>query len=200
LTTGRGGGGAGGPTGATGERALSWDAIRNGRVPLASESTFRGTTGSRRTRGLKAQTGNERELLSFRLAHEEYALDILRIREIIKVGPLTEVPRAPGFIPGILSVRGTIVPVLDLRLRLRLPAVTPGKQARILIVSRDADPHGLLVDEVRQVERLAPDDIEPPPAFIGGIDAEFLSGIGRTAGRLLILLNLDAVLAFEVEL
>jgi purine-binding chemotaxis protein CheW len=136
--------------------------------------------------------------LSFRLANEIYALDLLRIREIIRPQALTEVPRAPGFVPGIISVRGTVVPVVDLRLRLRLPAAPPSKPSRILIVSKAGELYGLVVDEVRQVERLAPDEIEPPPAVIGGLEAEFLAGIGRTQGRMLILLNFDAVLAFRV--
>ena len=175
---------------------LTWDAIRNGRVKVATESTFRAAPGARRARSMAVP--GQRELLSFRLAGEEYALDILRVREIIKVGAFTEVPRAPAFVPGILSVRGTIVPVIDLRMRLRLPVEPPGKLARILITTKDGDPYGLLVDEVRHVERLLPEDIEPPPPFIGGALAEFLSGIGRTEGKLLILLNLDAVLSFEV--
>jgi purine-binding chemotaxis protein CheW len=175
---------------------LTWDAIRDGRVKVATEAMFGSTLGPRRVRTMTMP--GQRELLSFRLAGEDYAVGILRMREIIKVAPFTEVPRAPAFVPGILSVRGTIVPVIDLRMRLRLPVIVPGKLARILIATKDGDPYGLLVDEVRQVERLAPDDIEPPPAFIGGPVAEFLSGIGRTKGKLLILLNLDAVLTFEV--
>src|SRR5262249_41252117 len=129
-----------------------------------------------------------------------YALDILRIREIIRVGPLTEVPRAPSFVPGILSVRGTVIPVVDLRLRLRLAAAPLSKVARILIVTKEEDPYGLLVDEVRHVERLQPEDLEPPPSFIGGSLAEFLAGIGRPEGKMLILLNLDAVLSFQVTI
>jgi purine-binding chemotaxis protein CheW len=129
-----------------------------------------------------------------------YALDLLRIREIIRVGPLTEVPRAPTFVPGILSVRGTVIPVVDLRLRLRLVAAPLTKVSRILIVTKDEDPYGLLVDEVRQVERMHADDLEPPPAFLSGPLADFLAGIGRPEGKMLILLNLDAVLTFAVTL
>ena len=178
-------------------QALTWDAIRNGRVPVATDATYQGVGGPRRGRGAAKASAGGRELLSFRLAGEEYALDILRMREIIKLAPFTEVPRAPGFVPGIISVRGTIVPVIDLRLRLRLAASPPSKLSRIMIVRKQDELYGLLVDEVRQPERLRQADVEPTPAVIGGIEAEFIAGIGRTENRLLILLNLDSVLTFE---
>jgi purine-binding chemotaxis protein CheW len=92
-----------------------------------------------------------------------------------------------------------IVPLLDLRLRLGLPARPSGRSARILIVSREDEPYGLLVDEVYQVERIAPEAVEPPPAMIGGAEGEFIAGIGRPEGRLVILLDLEAVLSFEVS-
>jgi purine-binding chemotaxis protein CheW len=185
------------------ERAPTWDALLGGAagVPVATEDVYRRGLDERRE-----QSGGRR-FLTFLLGREEYALDILRISEIIKVRPITEVPRAPGFIPGIISVRGTIVPVIDLRKRLRHPAPEPGPGARILIVRRDGEPYGLLVDEVVHVVRLHADDIEPPPPVAGAGEAECVAGIGRppsimmpgTAGsRMLIILNLDSVLTFEV--
>src|SRR5262245_97439 len=176
---------------------LTWDAIRTGRARVATEASYTGLAAARRARSAAKAIGAGRELLSFRLAGEDYALDILRMREIIKLAPFTEVPRAPAFVPGIISVRGTIVPVIDLRLRLRLAASPPTKLSRIMIVRRDDDLYGLLVDQVRQPERLREIDIEPTPAVIGGIEAEFIAGLGRTEDRLLILLNLDSVLTFE---
>jgi purine-binding chemotaxis protein CheW len=182
--------------------APSWEALVGGAadLPLATEDTYR--------RGLdeRLQETPARRFLTFMLAGEEYALDILRISEIIKVRPVTEVPRAPAFVPGIISVRGTIVPVVDLRLRLHLPAPEPGPAARILIVTRQDEPTGLVVDEVVHVVRLHAEDIEPPPAAVGGSSSEFIAGIGRPpsilmpglGGRMLIVLNVDAVLAFEV--
>lgn len=142
----------------------------------------------------------QREVLAVRLATEEYAVDILRIREILKLRPITEVPRAPAFIPGIIAVRGQVIPVMDLRLRIHLPAGPLGKDARILIVrGKEGDVHGLIVDAVRQVVRMRDEDVEPPPAMIGGAGAEFIGGIGRPRpDRMLILLDLDAVLHYQV--
>ncbi len=182
--------------------ASSWDALVGGSadLPLATEDTYR--------RGLdeRLQETPARRFLTFLLGGEEYALDILRISEIIKVRPVTEVPRAPGFVLGIISVRGTIVPVVDLRRRLNLPAPEPGPAARILIVTQNGEPYGLVVDEVVHVVRLHAEDIEPAPATVGGQSSEFVGGIGRPpsimmpglAGRMLIILNVDAVLGFEV--
>jgi purine-binding chemotaxis protein CheW len=183
--------------------ASSWDALVGGAadLPLATEDTYR--------RGLDERTQETpaRRFLTFMLGGEEYALDILRISEIIKVRPVTEVPRAPAFVTGIISVRGTIVPVVDLRLRLHLPAPAPGPAARILIVTLKDEPYGLVVDEVVHVVRLHAEDIEAAPAAVGGASSEFIAGIGRppsimmpgaSGGRMLIILNVDAVLAFEV--
>jgi purine-binding chemotaxis protein CheW len=181
----------------------SWDALLGGAagLPVATEEAYQRGFDERR------EQGGGRRFLTFLLAREEFALDILRIREIIKVRPITEVPRAPTFVPGIISVRGTIVPVVDLRKRLRHPAPEPGPAARILIVRRDDEPYGVMVDEVVHVVRLHPEDIEPPPPVLGGGDAEFVAGIGRppsimmpgqAGAPMLIILNLDAVLTFDV--
>jgi purine-binding chemotaxis protein CheW len=181
----------------------SWEALLGGAagLPVATEEVYQRDFDERR------EQGGGRRFLTFMLAREEFALGLLRIREIIKVRPITEVPRAPAFVVGIISVRGTIVPVLDLRRRLGHPAPEPGPAARILIVTREDEPYGLVVDEVVHVVRLHAEDIEPPPPVVGPGEAEFVSGIGRppsimmpgAAGeRLLIILALDAVLTFEV--
>ena len=139
------------------------------------------------------------ELLAFRLGAEEYALDILRIREIMKPREVTEVPRAPAFVLGVVAVRGLVLPVIDLRLRLRLPAAAVTRDARILIVTKGEERYGMIVDGVHQVVRLREEDVEPPPRTLGAHEAEFLAGIGRPRpDRMLILLNLDAVLTFRV--
>ena len=140
------------------------------------------------------------QLATFIVGGEEYAVDIRRIREIIKPREATEVPRAPDFVTGIISVRGTIIPVIDLRRRLRLdpPRWPLGRDARILIVTRADESFGLFVDEVRQVVRMRDADVEPPSAMISGATTEFIAGIGRPyRDRLLILLELDAVLTFS---
>lgn len=157
------------------------------------------------------------EFLSFMLGKEEYGIPLQRISEIIKPRQITEVPRVPQFVLGILTLRGVVIPVFDLAMKLALGKITPGKFSRIMIVYRNEDKIGLLVDRVRDVVRVLPKDIEPPPPVIAGVDMQFLDGVGRAeesefkrvaaqAGqgnemdkadkkrrRLLILLNLERV-------
>jgi purine-binding chemotaxis protein CheW len=148
----------------------------------------------------KAQlaTSVVREYLNVHVGEEEYGIDIRRIREIIKVRAPTEVPRAPGFVLGVISVRGVVLPVIDLRMRLKLDGRTAwSAQARFLIVAREEELFGLLVDEVRHVVRLSDDAIEPPP-MLAGMELDFIDGIGRTEQKMVILLNMDAILRFDV--
>jgi purine-binding chemotaxis protein CheW len=140
----------------------------------------------------------DREILAFTLAHTDYGVDIQRVRELLKHRPVTEVPRAPAFVPGIVAVRGVVLPVVDLRLRLRLPAHETTRASRIMVVTRGAELFGLAVDAVRGVARLREEDVEPPPRAITQ-DSEFLAGIARPrGGKMLVLLNLDSVLAWKV--
>ena len=139
-----------------------------------------------------------REFLGFVLAGEEYAVELDRIREIVKVPPITEVPRSPPEICGIMSLRGEVMPVFDLGKRLGLPAREggPNRRARVVVVDVGQGPAGVLVDAVEQVVHLPPSAIEPPPPGLGvGVESEFLSGIGRQRDRMYVLLNLSAVLA-----
>jgi purine-binding chemotaxis protein CheW len=134
------------------------------------------------------------ELLCFRVATEDYAISIMDIKEIIKPREVTEVPRVPSFVRGILSLRGIIIPVFDMRLRLGLPAGERSERERIVVVKRQGGFCGVLVDQVVQVVRIAETKLEAPPVVLEGIDREFILGIGRVAGKMLILLDMEKVL------
>jgi purine-binding chemotaxis protein CheW len=134
------------------------------------------------------------ELLCFRVAHEEYALSIMDIKEIIKPREVTEVPRVPSFVRGILSLRGIIIPIFDMRVRLGLTGSPKSERERIVVVKRQNGFCGILVDEVVQVVRIPQDGVEPPPVVLEGIDRDFVQGIGRVGGRMLILLDMEKVL------
>ncbi len=140
-----------------------------------------------------------RELLAFRLADEEYALDVAAIEEIIKPRPVTEVPLTPPFVTGLISLRGRIVPILDLRRRLGLAAEPLGRASRIVVAADRGRVVGLQVDAVTGVVRLSAADIGPTPAVVGGVDGEFLEGLGRVGGRLVILLNFPRILEFSLD-
>ncbi len=134
------------------------------------------------------------ELLAFWVADEEYALPIVEIQEIIKLPPITEVPRTPRSVVGIISLRGTIVPVLDLRQVLRLDQSAATRQSRILVLRANGDPVGLLVDRVTSVVRLESESIEATPRAMQGQEAQLLRGVGRLGSRLIIVLDVAAVL------
>ncbi len=143
------------------------------------------------------QTQTRRQYLAFHLSDEEYALDITQINEIIKVREFTDIPRAPDFVLGIISLRGVVVPVFDLRLRLNLgePELMPS--SRIIVCSLHDTTVGLLVDSINQVINLVDEDIEPPPGVLSGLEREMVTGIGRYQKRMIILLNLTRVLDLQ---
>lgn len=142
-----------------------------------------------------AEVETRREYLTFLLGGEEYAVEIARVREVLKVPAITEVPRAPGHVLGVVMVRGEVVAVFDPRRRLGLAAAgVPGHAGRVLVCDAGDGVVGLLVDAVSQVVRLRPSEIEPRPQGIGGAAAEYIAGIGRDRGRMVILLDLGAVL------
>lgn len=164
-------------------------------VVLATEESY--------LRTLRAQADEKNadvyEWLSFSLGNEEYALDIDGVNEIIKPREITDIPRVPEFILGIVSLRGIIVPVFDLRTRLKLGAGELTPASRIVVCQRGDRIAGLLVDSITQVVRIPASAVEPPPAVFSGFDRELLAGVGRIQGRMLILLNLANVLNAEIN-
>jgi purine-binding chemotaxis protein CheW len=144
---------------------------------------------------LSPATGEEfQEFLCFRVSSEIYAINIMEIKEIIKPREVTEIPRAPGFVSGVLSLRGIIIPIFNMRLRLGLAEGEKSGRERIIVVRRGEEFIGIFVDEVTQVVRIASATIEKPPAVLDGIDRDFVSGIGRFNSQMLILLNQEKIL------
>ena len=140
------------------------------------------------------------EYLCFRVAHEAYAISIMAIKEIVKPREVTPVPRMPAFIMGVISLRGVIIPVMDMRLRLSLPVSSAsGGRERIIVLRMDSGFCGILVDEVIQVARIIKSCIEDPPAVLDGIDRDFVTGLGHFDNSMLIILNLSAILDVGVH-
>lgn len=136
------------------------------------------------------------ELLSFYCGDEELALDILEIQEIIKVPHITPVPRVPDAVLGIISLRGTIVPIIDLRRFMGLPPQETGRDSRVLVLRAHGEPVGLLVDRVVSVQRMERESIEPVPRTMKRDASEMLDGVGRIGERLLIVLELGPLLDY----
>ncbi len=133
------------------------------------------------------------EFLCFNLANEEYGVNIMEIKEIIKLRELTDVPRTPSFIEGVISLRGVIVPVFNMRKRFGISSGFDKVQERIIIVRYADGLHGLRVDRVTDVVKLPMDLREGVPAILEGVAREFVSGIGRTGKRMIILLDISRV-------
>lgn len=156
----------------------------------ASEITYGEAQTDMAARGARGTV----ELLAFWVADEEYAVEITEIEEIIKIPLITEVPRCHPSVLGIISLRGTIVPVLDLRLILGLDRQDTTKASRILVLRGDGDPVGVLVDRVTSVVRLGRDTLEQTPKGMASAAQDLIRGVGRLGGRLLIILEVNAVL------
>lgn len=140
------------------------------------------------------ELGKRTEYLSFKLGADSYGVRIELITEILRPPPITEVPRAPLHVRGIVSVRGRLVTVVDLRARLRLHEEPFDGRARMLLADHYGEAIGLLVDEVQQVYRLADSEVEPA-AVLGGEQPAYILGIGRPAGGdVLVLLDMRQVI------
>jgi purine-binding chemotaxis protein CheW len=138
--------------------------------------------------------GRRTEYLAFALGSDVYAVEIAHIAEILKPLPITEVPRAPRDVVGVMSVRGKLVTVIDLRRRFRLAEEPMNRKTRILLVEHGGEEQiGLLVDEVVQVYRLSEAEIEPANV-LGGDQPAHIAGIGRPEGALLVLVDLKPIL------
>lgn len=139
----------------------------------------------------------QQQWLTFGLGKEHYALDINFVREIIKPREITDIPRVPAFILGVISLRGVVVPIFDLCRRLNLGKVEIDSRSRIVVCEHGERMAGLLVDQISQVVKFPVQDIEPPPAILSGLDRELVEGVGRIQGKMIILLDLPSVLDVE---
>ncbi|MBS4050146.1 MAG: chemotaxis protein CheW [Methylomonas sp.] len=152
----------------------------------------------------KQHTAAAGQYLTFVLGGEMYALGILNIKEIIDYGNLTEVPMMPAFVRGVINLRGSVVPVVDLAARFGKGCTKIAKRTGIVIVETIADSEegnqqdiGIIVDAVNEVVDISQQEIEPPPSFGTGIRPDFINGMAKRDGRFVILLNVGRVLSVE---
>jgi len=138
------------------------------------------------------------QYLTFVVGEEEYGVRILRAKEIIEYGVVTTIPNAPPFIRGVINLRGSVVPVVDLAVKFGGAASAPTKRSCVVVVEVERDGQqtvmGIVADRVTQVAELPEDAIEPAPAFGTGVRTDWLLGLGRTDRRFILLLNTDRVL------
>jgi purine-binding chemotaxis protein CheW len=137
------------------------------------------------------------EVLVFQLGNENYGLDILQIAEIIRFVEPTEIPNTAAYLDGIISLRGRMVPVINGRKRLGHELRMPDRKSRIIVLQDDTELQGILVDSASQVVKLPKANIEPPPAVVVGVDAEFIEGVCEFRNQLIILLRLHNFLQIQ---
>jgi purine-binding chemotaxis protein CheW len=149
-----------------------------------------------------AAVAEDYQYLTFLLSSEMFAIPILNIKEIIEYGSLTEVPMMPGFIRGVINLRGSVVPVVDLSVRFGRSKTEVSRRTCIVIieVAGEEDSRqdiGVMVDSVSEVLEIPRSEIEPAPAFGAKIRVDFIQGMGKVAGKFVIILNADKVLSVE---
>ncbi|MCF6283009.1 MAG: chemotaxis protein CheW [Candidatus Polarisedimenticolaceae bacterium] len=149
----------------------------------------------------ESSSDNTKQFLTFQLANERYGVDILHIKEIIEYGSLTPVPMMPDFIAGVINLRGSVVPVINLALRFGEEATKVDKHTSIVVIEPSDDGNateiGIMVDMVNEVLDIAQSQITPPPTFGTNIRTDFISGMGCIEEGFLVLLNVAKVLSIS---
>lgn len=136
----------------------------------------------------------EQQLVIFELAKESYGINIAVVESIIKMQAITQLPQTPAYVKGVINLRGSVLPVIDLRSRFELEAREHTRQTRIIIVTMGNIKVGVTVDGVSEVLRVSDELIEPLPPMVSSVNSVFLKSIVRFEDRLIILLELDKVL------
>jgi purine-binding chemotaxis protein CheW len=134
----------------------------------------------------------------FKISDEVFGITIDRVVEIIKVQKVFTIPGLPGFLSGVMNVRGLVVPLIDLRRR--FGTEPSGRKERIIIVRFDQEKIGFLVDEIREIMSLAPEEMTRPPSIFKGFKTEYITGLGRKGDSIIILLNIDNLLTSEEKI
>ena len=148
-------------------------------------------------------TTNLREFLAFKLGSEEYGIDILRVQEIRSYEAPTRIANAPSFIKGVVNLRGVIVPIIDLRLKLGCDSAEYNGFTVVIVLNVKGRVVGVVVDSVSDVLQLGKDQIKPAPAMNSSVDASFITGIGAiktgqgddTSERMLILMDIEGLMS-----
>jgi purine-binding chemotaxis protein CheW len=144
-----------------------------------------------------AEAVPQAQIVVFRLGGEEFGVDVFSVLEILRHQQVTPVPRAPAFVEGVIDVRGTLIPVVDLRKRFELAEAPIDGQTRIVVTQYEDERLGLVVDAVSEVLRVAESAISDPPQYVRGLAAEYVRGMVRVEERLVVLLEVERILSSQ---
>jgi purine-binding chemotaxis protein CheW len=138
------------------------------------------------------------QLVSFNLDQEEYGVDVLKVREIIRMPIVTRVPNTPHYVEGVINLRGKVIPIISMRRKFGLLETESDKQTRIMVMDVEGDLMGFIVDAVSEVIRISGSEIQPSPAVVASsIDQECIAGVINQAERLLVLLELERMFSTD---
>ncbi len=141
----------------------------------------------------------DNQIVVFELSAEQYGVNIAVVESIIKMQPITQMPHSPAFVEGVTNLRGKVLPVIDLHKRFNLPPRPADKNSRIIVFAVNGTEVGMIVDGVSEVLTIAEETVEPAPAITTTIESQFITGIAKLDGRLVILLDLSQVLSSKEE-
>jgi len=140
--------------------------------------------------------GELAQLVSFSIFNEEYGVEVLKVREIIRMTDITHMPNTPPYVEGVINLRGKVIPIMSMRRRFGMAETESDKQTRIIVMDAGGNLTGFIVDSVAEVIRISSGEIQPPPSMAsGGIEQEFVVGVVNRPDRLLILLDPDKMLS-----
>ncbi|OIP95968.1 MAG: chemotaxis protein CheW [Syntrophobacteraceae bacterium CG2_30_61_12] len=147
---------------------------------------------------VRDKQAKEGKYLTFSMANEEYGIGILKVKEIIGMMPVTPVPRTPGYVKGVINLRGKVIPVIDLRLRFGMPQAEYTDRTCIIVVdvttSAGELQMGIVVDSVSEVLNIKPEEIDPTPSFGTNLQTEYIMGMAKMDAGVKILLDINQVL------
>lgn len=150
---------------------------------------------------MEASDKASKQYLTFRLAQETFAVDVARVREILDFITITKVPRTPDFMRGVINLRGSVVPVVDMKLKFGMEATEKTVDTCIVVLEVSIEGEttivGALADSVEEVVELEPSQIEPPPRIGMQLNIEFISGMGKLGEEFVIILETDRIFSFD---
>ena len=140
------------------------------------------------------------QLVSFNLGAEEYAVEVLKVREIIRMTAITHIPNTPSSVEGIINLRGKVIPIISLRNRFSMPGTQDDQHTRIMVMDIAGKLMGFIVDGVSEVIRISNSEIQPPPTIAaGGMDQDFICGVIKHGEQLLLMLQLDRMFSSDEQ-
>ena len=148
----------------------------------------------------KAREGNAievKQLISFTVGAEEYGLELLRVKEVIRMRQITWLPKAPSCVKGIINLRGDVIPIVDLRDRFGLQPQEQTAMTRVVVVEVEGMPVGMVVDSASQVVRVPADQFDPPPTAMGEVSRDFITAVGKMGDKLVSMIDVDRILKPE---